>query len=64
MNVLANFAKQNEVGIVASHDVYYIAPEDREAKNTLMAVSRGSARWWRERSGTRKRIFLFVVGRN
>ena len=60
MNVLANFAKQNEVGIVASHDVYYIAPEDREAKNTLMAVSQGLRKVVaREERGTRKRIFLF-----
>ncbi len=42
MQVLADFAKEHSVGIVASHDVYYIAPEDREAKNTLMAVSQGA----------------------
>lgn len=42
MNILADFAKENSVGIVACHDVYYIAPEDREAKNTLMAVQQGA----------------------
>ncbi|MFH0804549.1 MAG: DNA polymerase III subunit alpha [Candidatus Zambryskibacteria bacterium] len=42
MSVLADFAKENSVGVVASHDVYYIAPEDREAKDTLMAVSQGA----------------------
>jgi DNA polymerase III subunit alpha len=42
MNVLVDFAKKSGVGIVAAHDVYYIAPEDREAKNTLMAVSQGA----------------------
>lgn len=41
MKTLADFAKENSVGIVACHDVYYIAPEDREAKNTLMAVGQG-----------------------
>ncbi len=41
MKVLAEFAKENGVGTVACHDVYYIAPEDREAKDTLMAVSQG-----------------------
>ncbi len=41
MNELARFAKENSVGIVASHDVYYIKKEDREARETLMAVSQG-----------------------
>lgn len=41
MKALADFAKQNSVGVVASHDVYYISPEDREAKDTLMAVMQG-----------------------
>jgi DNA polymerase-3 subunit alpha len=39
---LAKFAKEKEVGIVAAHDVYYIKPEDREARNTLMAVQQGA----------------------
>jgi len=42
MTDLVKFAKENDVGIVAAHDVYYIKPEDREARNTLMAVSRGA----------------------
>ena len=42
MNILAEFAKKNSVGIVAAHDIYYINPEDKEAKNTLMAVSQGA----------------------
>ncbi len=42
MTVLAEFAKENELDIVASQDVYYLKPEDREAKNTLMAVSQGA----------------------
>ena len=41
MTSLADFAKENGVGIVASHDIYYIKPEDREARNTLMAVQQG-----------------------
>lgn len=41
MGVLANFAKENNVAVVASHDVYYINQEDREAKDTLMAVQQG-----------------------
>ncbi|MEK7635085.1 MAG: DNA polymerase III subunit alpha [Patescibacteria group bacterium] len=42
MKVLAEFAKENGVGTVAAHDVYYLAPEDKEAKDTLMAVSQGA----------------------
>lgn len=49
MKVLANFAKDNNVPIVASHDVYYLKHEDREARDTLMAVSQGGET--RERGG-------------
>lgn len=49
MKVLADFAKEHGVGAVAAHDVYYLAPEDREARNTLMAVMQGAAP--REKSG-------------
>ncbi len=42
MSELISFAKVNQIPIVASHDVYYINPEDREAKDTLMAVMQGS----------------------
>lgn len=41
MQYLANWAKEKSVHIVASHDVYYIKSEDREAKDTLMAVMQG-----------------------
>jgi DNA polymerase III alpha subunit len=33
---------------VAAHDVYYLSPEDREARDTLMAVQQGGGR---EKSG-------------
>ena len=42
MNLLASFAKKNEVGIVAGHNVYYLTPQDRKARETLMAVSQGA----------------------
>jgi len=42
MTELAAFAKENGVGIVAAHDIYYINPEDKEAKDTLMAVQQGA----------------------
>lgn len=41
MKVLYEFAKSNGVPTVAGHDVYYLKPEDREAKDTLMAVMQG-----------------------
>jgi len=42
MKALADFAKERNLPIVAAHDVYYILPEDKEARNTLMAVSQGA----------------------
>jgi len=50
MDVLAEFAKENGIGIVACHDVYYIALKDREARDTLMAVSQGAPQSGGERS--------------
>lgn len=41
MRELYEFAIENKVHTVASQDVYYINKEDREAKNTLMAVMQG-----------------------
>lgn len=46
---LAKFAKENSLQLVASHDVYYVNKEDREAKDTLMAVMQGGET--RERGG-------------
>src|SRR3989344_3583910 len=42
MQVLAQFAKENNVQVVAAHDVYYLKPEDRKARETLMAVMQGA----------------------
>ncbi len=39
MKQLVNFAKEEKIKIVAAHDVYYIKPEDRDARKTLMSVS-------------------------
>jgi DNA polymerase III subunit alpha len=41
METLAKFAEENGVAVVASQDVYYINRDDREAKDTLMAVQNG-----------------------
>jgi len=49
MEILANFAKENSVNIVACHDIYYIAPEDKEAKDTLIAVQQGAPQSGAER---------------
>jgi DNA polymerase-3 subunit alpha len=37
-NNLIKFAHQNNLQICASHDVYYLKPEDREARETLVSV--------------------------
>lgn len=42
MNYLAEFAKKKELPIVACHDIYYIAPEDKEARDTLLAIQHGA----------------------
>jgi DNA polymerase III subunit alpha len=39
MATLAEFAKANGVPIMAAHDVYYIKPEDRFARETLVRVN-------------------------
>ena len=39
MQVLMKIAKETDAEIVACHDVYYIHPEDREARDTLMLVN-------------------------
>lgn len=35
---IKNFAKENNVKIVATNDVYYMNPEDKEARRTLLSV--------------------------
>lgn len=39
MKNLVEFAKEENIKIVAAHDVYYMKPEDRDARKTLMSVS-------------------------
>jgi DNA polymerase III subunit alpha len=39
MRQLVEFAKSENIKIVAAHDVYYINKEDRDARKTLMSVS-------------------------
>ncbi|MEI6479009.1 MAG: DNA polymerase III subunit alpha, partial [bacterium] len=40
MKRLEAFAKNKKVKIVASADVYYLEPEDKQARNTLMSIQR------------------------
>lgn len=49
MDDLAAFAKENKIPIVAAHDIYYVAKEDREARETLMAVAQGAPQGKNER---------------
>lgn len=39
MQDLIAFARETDTQIVAAHDVYYIKPEDRAARDTLLSVS-------------------------
>ncbi len=38
MGTLIDFAKKFDAKLVATHDVYYMVPEDREARQTLLSV--------------------------
>ncbi len=38
MQKLITFARETQTPIVASHDVYYLEPEDRVARQTLMSI--------------------------
>jgi DNA polymerase III subunit alpha len=38
MKNIVNFAKKYNAKLVAAHDVYYLKPEDREARQTLLSV--------------------------
>lgn len=48
MDKLSIFAKQKNIQLVAAHDVYYLNPEDRAARETLISVQSGGER---DRSG-------------
>lgn len=39
MKKVISFARSNEIPIVAAHDTYYLDPEDKAARDTLMSVS-------------------------
>lgn len=39
MNVLTDFAKSQNIPVMAAHDVYYLNPEDRLARETLVRVN-------------------------
>ncbi len=38
MNEIKAFAKKTGTPVVAAHDVYYLTPDDRVARNTLMSI--------------------------
>lgn len=42
MEAMLNFARETKSQIVAAHDVYYLEPEDRFARNTLISIQNTS----------------------
>ena len=48
MQQLLDFAQKTKTNIVAAHDVYYIKPEDRAARNTLLSVSNNAPKAYDE----------------
>ena len=41
MEKLVSYAKENSVQLVAAHDVYYLDPEDKKARETLLSIQNG-----------------------
>ncbi|MCX6703601.1 MAG: DNA polymerase III subunit alpha [Candidatus Zambryskibacteria bacterium] len=41
MEKLVAYAKENNVQLVAAHDVYYLDPEDKKARETLLSIQNG-----------------------
>lgn len=41
MEKLVAYAKENSVQLVAAHDVYYLDPEDKRARDTLLSIQNG-----------------------
>jgi DNA polymerase-3 subunit alpha len=39
MKALVQFAKEEQIPVLAAHDVYYMKPEDRQARDTLVLVN-------------------------
>jgi DNA polymerase-3 subunit alpha len=38
MQTIINFARTENIPLVAAHDIFYLDPEDREARETLMSI--------------------------
>jgi DNA polymerase-3 subunit alpha len=38
MERLANFAREKQVPLIAGHDIYYIKPDDKAARETLLSI--------------------------
>jgi DNA polymerase III alpha subunit len=53
------FAKSTKTQIVAAHDVYYLDPEDRQARNTLMSIQNGGDASERSFEDSKKIFLLF-----
>lgn len=41
MEKLVAYAKESEIPLVAAHDVYYLEPEDKKARETLLSIQNG-----------------------
>ena len=54
MQALIAFAKENDVPLVAQHDVYYLNPDDREATEILRRIGQGG------RGRNEKEDFSFI----
>ena len=42
MQSIISFARENTISLVAAHDVYYLSPDDKRARDTLLAIQSGA----------------------
>ncbi len=61
MEMLVKFGKENKVPIMAAHDVYYLDPEDKKARDTLTLVNSNAELSERTNEGENTGDFSFIT---
>jgi len=55
---VVSFSKENGAKLVAGHNIFYINPEDKTARNTMLSIQNNSD--WTEKIGIEEEDFSFV----
>ncbi|MSR78828.1 MAG: DNA polymerase III subunit alpha [Candidatus Taylorbacteria bacterium] len=61
MEGLVKFGKQNKIPLMAAHDVYYLDPEDKKARDTLTLVNSNAELSERTSEGENTGDFSFIT---